>query len=98
MAPGSAPARTSPLPLQALFARACAQDFGDTEGRQQRYREVPGKLREALADLRGREPALECVVHLGDIINGQFEAKASMADFNLIAGVFEAGLVRAHGP
>lgn len=45
---------------------------GDTEGRCQRFGEVPGKLRAALAELRAQHAAtpLSCVLHLGDIING----------------------------
>ncbi len=33
----------------------------------QRYREVPGKLRQALQALRVHEPRLTAVLHLGDV-------------------------------
>lgn len=33
----------------------------------QRYREVPDKLRQALQALRGHEPRLTAVLHLGDV-------------------------------
>ena len=63
-----------PLFSFGVFADAQYADIpdGDTEGRQQRFREVPGKLREALAALRAThgETPLACVLHLGDIING----------------------------
>lgn len=44
---------------------ATAQDVGDTEGRQQRYREVPAKLRSALAELKAHQPPLAFVTHMG---------------------------------
>ncbi|GAB4817700.1 hypothetical protein N2152v2_004746 [Parachlorella kessleri] len=67
-------------------------DIGDTEGRQQRFREVPGKLRSALAELKALQPPLSFVMHLGDIINGNITEHQSHAEFNLISGIFEAGL------
>lgn len=43
----------------------CLQENGNTEGRCQRYREAPGKLRKALQDLCKYEPPLAGIVHLG---------------------------------
>ena len=62
------------------------------EDRCQRHREAPGKLSAALKDLASRR--LDCVVHLGDIINGNTTDEASLKDFDLIARIFDTELVR----
>lgn len=65
---------------------------GDTEGRCQRFREVPDKLRGALAALAAVRPAF--VLNLGDIVNGNAAGKeACDAEFDLVARIFEEGLV-----
>ena len=43
---------------------------GDTEGRVQRYREAPHKLRRALEDFAAVLPPLSFIVSLGDNFNG----------------------------
>jgi hypothetical protein len=65
------------------------QDDGGCEGRVQRFREVPKKLRDALAALRGAAPPPALVLHLGDIINGNATQAATNADFELVASIFE---------
>ena len=66
------------------------QDDGGCEGRVQRFREVPEKLRAALAALREAAPPPALVLHLGDIINGNASQAATDADFGLVASIFEA--------
>lgn len=45
-------------------------DNGNTEGRVQRFREAPGKLRLAVADYALQDPPLDFVLSVGDLING----------------------------
>lgn len=86
---------TSPLSL-GVIADAQYADLpdGNTEGRTQRYREVPDKLRNALAALRAHEPLLAAVLHLGDTINGNELAgqAACDAEFELVAAIFDEQL------
>lgn len=63
------------------------QDNGDTEGRVQRYRQVPKKLREALIALRDLSPTAS--IHLGDIVNGNSTQEKNDSDFETVASIFE---------
>lgn len=47
------------------------QDAGHTEGRVQRYREVPQKLSQAVQCWHKDFPKLDFVLSLGDIIDGR---------------------------
>ena len=70
------------------------QDNGNVEDRQQRFREAPGKLRAALANLRAAEPTPVGVLHLGDIVNGSgLGEDQTLREFKLIAGIFDTELV-----
>lgn len=71
-----------------------SQEDGGTEGRTQRYREAPDKLRAALQDLRSRSRKPVLIVHLGDIIDGAATQDESKKDLDLIASIFEDELVR----
>lgn len=64
--------------LDALLAlnngceyRKVTQDTGRTEGRVQRYEEVPQKLEQAVQLWHNNMPKLEFVLSLGDIIDGR---------------------------
>lgn len=90
----SGPPYDAPKWLSTRALRPPDLDIGDTEGRQQRFREVPAKLRAALAALRAADPPLAGVLTLGDIINGGVSDHETHAEFQLITGIMEAGLVR----
>lgn len=49
------------------------QEDGNVEGRVQRHREVPDKLREAVGVFAMHPEALQCVLVLGDFIDGRFD-------------------------
>lgn len=66
---------------------------GNCEGRVQRFREVPAKLRAALASLRAHQPPLQCVLHLGDIVNGRLEGGVVCW---MTCSFWSAGLAAAH--
>jgi manganese-dependent ADP-ribose/CDP-alcohol diphosphatase len=91
----------SPSSSQPLFAFGCIADAqyadlpdGNTEGRIQRYCEVPEKLAAALTALRQRHPPLAFVLHLGDIVNGNPAGQAACdAEFEHIAAIFDKELV-----
>lgn len=88
-----------------LFSFGCIADAqyadledGDTEGRSQLYRQVPGKLRAALAELRAARPRVQLVLHLGDIVNGNAAGQAQCdREFDLVASIFDQELVRRRG-
>lgn len=85
----------SPLFSFGLLADAQYADLpdGNTEGRRQAFREVPDKLRAALADLRSTQPPLAFVMHLGDIVNGNPAGQEQCdREFDLVATIFEQGL------
>ncbi|EFN59457.1 hypothetical protein CHLNCDRAFT_138033 [Chlorella variabilis] len=83
-----------------LFSFGCIADAqyadledGDTEGRSQLYRQVPGKLRAALAELRAARPRVQLVLHLGDIVNGNAAGQAQCdREFDLVASIFDQEL------
>lgn len=83
-----------------LFRFACLSDVqyadkDDTflEDRQQRYREVPGKLQRALDAYAARDD-LAFLLHCGDIIDGNDSTESTMADLETILTIFRK-LVRA---
>ena len=89
--------KTRVLQVRNISSIACNchfQEDGGTEGRTQRYKEAPEKLRAALRDLRSRSPNPVLVLNLGDIINGAATQEESKKDLDLIASIFEGELVR----
>ena len=98
-------AQPAPPPLFSFGVIADAQyadlPDGDTEGRQQLYRQVPQKLGAALAALRAHHTPkkLECVVHLGDIVNGNPGGQGLCdREFEMIACIFDEQLVSGSVP
>ena len=68
-------------------AQYASRDDGDTEGRVQRFREVPAKLEEACVAFAaaarsgaGGGPPLAAVLHLGDLVQGSPELEQTRAD------------------
>ncbi|GAX74983.1 hypothetical protein CEUSTIGMA_g2429.t1 [Chlamydomonas eustigma] len=66
------------------------KDNGNVEGRVQRHREVPGKLKQAVDSMlnHAAEP-LSMVLLLGDFIDGRFDEAGSQEDLSLLAGILE---------
>ena len=56
-----------------MFGNGCCatQGISHTEGRSQRYEEVPQKLAQAVHNWHRDEPKLQFVLSLGDIIDGR---------------------------
>ena len=82
-------------PIIAKSDQLYTQDDGDTEGRCQRYRQAPLKLKEAFEDLCHRhrtEHPLDFLLHLGDIVNGGINEEATQREFDTIATIFESEL------
>ena len=46
------------------------------EGRTQRYREAPGKLKEVVARWKGMDGSMRCVLQMGDIVDGNADGGA----------------------
>ncbi len=55
----------------SLSVRGAVQGIGHTEGRAQRYEEVPQKLMQAVQIWHRDAPKLTFVLSLGDIIDGR---------------------------
>lgn len=79
---------------QPLFRFVCIADVqyadkDDTflEGRQQRYREAPGKLQKVIDICKGM-PDLRFLLHCGDIIDGNDSHETTMADLQKIHAIF----------
>lgn len=77
-----------------LFRFACLSDVqyadkDDTflEDRQQRYREAPGKLQQAV-DAYSKREDLAFLLHCGDIIDGNDSTQSTMADLEAILRIF----------
>lgn len=58
-----------PLSMRHMYLNL--QETGGTEGRVQRYEEVPQKLAQAVQDWHRDSPKLNFVLSLGDIIDGR---------------------------
>ena len=58
-------------PSNRLIRDRKLQAIGHTEGRTQRYEEVPQKLTQAVQIWHRDDPKLEFVLSLGDIIDGR---------------------------
>lgn len=78
-----------------LFSFGCIADVqyadkADThvEGRTQRFREVPCKLAACLDDYRSQQPPLSCVLHLGDIIDGNSTPPKTASDLTAMLDLF----------
>jgi hypothetical protein len=56
-----------------VFYHFPMQEDGHVEGRVQRHRDVPDKLREAIGVFATHPEALRCVLVLGDFIDGRFD-------------------------
>jgi hypothetical protein len=94
------PQEEQPLFSFGVIADAQYADLpdGDTEGRCQRFREVPAKLAAALAALASHRPPLALVLHMGDIVNGNPAGQAQCdAEFDLVASIFDQELVSVTG-
>lgn len=66
------------MPADAVFAFGLVADIqyackvdSHTEGRCQRYGEVPVKLSDAVSSWQHNEPALKFVLSLGDLVDGR---------------------------
>ncbi|GJP37368.1 hypothetical protein CLOM_g21781 [Closterium sp. NIES-68] len=57
-----------------------------SDGRQQRYREAPGKLAAAVAAFNEAQPLLSAVVTLGDIVDGRDTEESTLEDFRVVLG------------
>jgi manganese-dependent ADP-ribose/CDP-alcohol diphosphatase len=70
------------------------RDDGGVEGRRQRYREAPQKLRSALQHfIKMQNPSPHFILNLGDIINGNRPTEEeNLKDFDLISTCFEEEL------
>ena len=55
---------------------------GNTEGRVQRYRQAPDKLKAAICDFRQCKPALDFLLSLGDLFNGNDLHPVMFIDFH----------------
>lgn len=70
------------------------KDNGNTEGRVQRYREVPGKMKHALETLSSDN--CNCILFLGDFIDGWMGHADCVAktrtDLDLLASVLVQGM------
>ena len=78
-----------------LFRFACLSDVqyadkDDTflEDRQQRYREAPQKLQQAVDAYSQERDQLSFLLHCGDIIDGNDSTETTMADLETILAIF----------
>ncbi|CAI5460397.1 unnamed protein product [Closterium sp. Yama58-4] len=87
-------AEAESAPEQPLFSFGVVADiqYADkdtrtsSDGRQQRYREAPGKLAAAVAAFNEAQPPLSAVVTLGDIVDGRDTEEATLEDFRVVLG------------
>jgi len=69
---------------------------GHSEGRTQRYREAPGKLKAAV-DAWDAQGDVRCVINLGDTINGNSsDSGKNAAELEVVATVFDRLAVPVH--